>query len=409
MIIQNSYILNKLQTLHYSLLILLILTLPYHIVAPSFSLLLSSLMFIVTAMAREMNIKKLVDEKVLVYLFLFITLIYISTLWSPAKNVFSGEFKATAYGYLNYYFLIPAIYFSDLSEKKLKTLFTFIIISPLIYSVIYFSNSLDLTSIYSTAYRTDGNSHLYVDLFANLFILFSAIFLYIKFLSNVLFKNYLNATVFFLLFFFFSSSLFINDITESRLINITFLILIIYTTVYIMPIKYKLISLLLTAAVSITVLYASSDIRNGFKQIDKVHQANQYEGSWGHRIKLAQYGLEMWKIHPYFGRGPTDVIDKMRELREQNPNDFIDPTLHFHNQHILILVQTGVFGYILFLLFIYYYFKTKIKNPEIHLYKNSTILIFLLIMNGEHYFQMVFTSTFFALLCGLFLAYKNQE
>jgi O-antigen ligase len=140
-----------------------------------------------------------------------------------------------------------------------------------------------------------------------------------------------------------------------------------------------------------------------------VYTDNKYEGSWGHRLKLAEYGINMWLENPIIGRGIVDPVDKMREIKKINPNDFIDPTIHFHNQHILILVQVGLFGYALFLSFFYYFYTLKIKDTEINLLKQTTLLVYFLIMFGEHYLHMIYTSTFFALLIGLFFAYKNQE
>ncbi len=407
--INNKKILHLLQNIQYISIILIVFTLPYFI-APSFSLLLSSLIFLTTMAINNINLRAILKEKTILFLFLFIILTYISALWSPADNIFGGNFRVNINAYLNYFLLIPGIYFSNLAKDKIKFIFTLIIFSPFIYVILYFTNFFGITNIYSYHYNSiTGNYHLYVDLFANIFILFSAIFLYIKFLSNILIQNYKKALFLFIPLCIVSLSLFIDETTISRLINLSFLVSIFFVSIYMISRKQKLAIAVIIGVLSVIYIYTSKDFERGIVELQCTYKSNHYDGSWGHRTKLAQYGINMWLENPYFGRGTVDIIDKMRENKKMHPEDFNDPTIHFHNQHILMLVQVGVFGYILFLIFIYNLFTLKIKDTEVNVYKKVTVIIFLTIMLGEHYLQMEHTSTFFALLVGLFLLYKNQE
>lgn len=394
--------------IQFSLLVLLILTLPYSI-APSFALLLSFLLFIITFIINKIVIQNIVAEKTFLLLFTFILLIYCSTLWSPANDIFGGNFKVSVYGYLNYFFLIPAIYFSNLAIHKINTLFIFIAISPLIYILLYYTNHFGITNIYSEHYLPSGNHHLYVDIFANIFILFSSVLLYIKSLYYLRNKNYKKTLLFFITFLIVSISLFIDKLTISRGVNLAFMISFGFISLYYLSNKQKLFTSILLSTLFVSYISISKDFQQGIHEIKNVCTSNQFEGSWGHRTKLAEYGLEMWLENPLIGRGTVDIIDKMRANKKNHPEDFKDPTIHFHNQHILILVQIGIFGYLIFLAFIYNLYRFKIQNEEINLYKKTTVLIFLVLMFSEHYLEMVHTSTFFALLIGLFLLYKNQE
>jgi O-antigen ligase len=405
----NIKTMQKLQNIQFGLIIILVLTLPYFI-APAFGLLLSVLIFLLTIILNGIDVKTFFKEKTILFLFIFITLTYVSALWSPASNIFGGNFEVNINAYLNYFFLIPGIYFSNLSKEKIKLIFTLIILSPVIYVVLYFTNYLDITHIYSYHYdRVNGNYSLYVDLFANIFLLASSIFLYIKLLKNIIVRNYQKALIIFIPFSIVSLSLFIDETTVSRLINLSFLVSISFVSLYMSPRRLKLLITFIISILSILVILSSDSYNRGITEVQETYQLDKYQGSWGHRIKLAMYGIDMWLENPYFGRGTVDVVEKMREIKKKHPHDFEDPTVHFHNQHILILVQTGIVGYMAFLLFIYNLYRLKIKNIEIDLYKRATIVIFLTVMIGEHYLQMVHTSTFFATLIGLFLLYKNQE
>ena len=247
------------------------------------------------------------------------------------------------------------------------------------------------------------------DLFANLFLLTSSLFLYIKFLNYLLLKEYKKSLIVFPIFLLVALSLFIDEMTVSRLINLTFFISVISISIYMLPKIQKLIIFSIISLLFITYIFNSSSYQKGINEVQETYTENKYEGSWGHRIKLVIYGIDMWLENPYIGRGTDDIVTQMRKIRQENPEDFQDATIHFHNQHVLILVQTGIVGYFFFLMFIYNLYKLKIKNNEINMYKNGIIIVFLLIMCGEHYLQMIHTSTFFALFIGLFIVYKNLE
>ncbi|PHM16517.1 MAG: hypothetical protein CJD30_11145, partial [Sulfuricurvum sp. PD_MW2] len=243
----------------------------------------------------------------------------------------------------------------------------------------------------------------------NLFILLGSILIYIKFIRNIISKNYKNASLLFLLFCLMGISLFLEKEVTSRLISLVWLIAIIFVTFNQIHSKLRLIIAVGIVLLSISYITNSNRFQKGFSEIKNVYVNNKFEGSWGHRLKLAEYGIKMWLENPIIGRGIVDPVDKMREQKKINPNDFKDPTVHFHNQLILILVQVGLLGFTLFLSFFYYFYNLKIKNTEINLFKQTTLLVYFLVMFGEHYLHMIYTSTFFALLIGLFFAYKNQE
>jgi len=397
------------KTIHLFLLGIMVLTIPYYI-APSFLLLLSILLFLITLYTSNIKIQSLLKEKTFLFLFLFLIMTYLSALWSPAEHIFEGNFKVNIMGYLNTFFLMPAIYFSNLSKEKIKILFYLTAISPVIYIITYYTNFFGLSHIISIHYDPlNGNKHLYVDLFANLFIAFSGIFLYIKLFSYFFKQEFKKMFFFLILFGIVTVSIVIYEPSSSRLITLSYGLTLIYITLYNISSKAKIFTLLGSLLLMIFLISTSEGFKKGIHEVEDTYTQQKFEGSWGHRLKLAQYGLQMFTEHPFIGRGTTDIIDKMRENKKNNPEDFHDGTVHFHNQHILILVQVGILGYLLFLIFIYYTYKLKTKNLELNLYKNSIIIMYMILMIGEHYLQWTHTVTFFILIIALFILYIKQE
>lgn len=405
---------NIIEKIQYTLIIIMILSLPYNIIAPRFSLLLSILIFIFASLYPKRSLESLFQHKVILYLFGFILLTYLSVLWTPAKDMFGGNFKVNIYAYLNYFFLIPGIYLSQLDKNKLQYLILFFILSPIIYMIIYYTNFLGLTTIYSYNYWTDTPhiyyTHiLYVDLFANIFLLFSSLFIYIKLINLIMVKKYKYAFLLSLIFLFVSLTLFIDDLTSSRIINLTYLISIAFISSFFFSKKLRYIIIMMFMLLIGVFLLNSSSYQEGFSQLKKSYDSGQHIGSWPIRLNLANYGLKMYTEHPFVGRGITDIIDTMKKVKIEHQSDFVGPYLHFHNQHILILVQVGIIGYIIFLFFIFNYYRVPIKNKEFNLYQKVTILIYFILMCGEHYLQMVHTSTLFALLFAIYISYYQEE
>ena len=405
---------NIIEKIQYTLIIILIFSLPYNIIAPRFTLLLSVLIFVSAFIYPKRSLQSLLQHKVILSLFGFILLTYLSAIWTPAKDIFGGNFKINIYAYLNYFFLIPGIYLAQLNKKKLQYLIISVIFSPIIYLIIYYTNFFGLTQIYSYHYWTNDPTTyythtLYVDLFANIFLLFSSIFLYIKLLVSIKNKNYKYFIILTFLFLSFSASLFIVDLTSSRLMNLAYFSSILFISLYILSTKQKVIFILIFIFMMGLIFSKPNTFTQGIHQATLALEHKHNKGSWSVRVKLANYGLKMWKENPILGRGITDVIDYIKATKAQKPEYFETDVIHFHNQHILILVQVGIIGYLLFSLFSFNYYKLPIKNQEFNLYNKVTILIYFILMCGEHYLQMVHTSTLFALFSAIYISYYQEE
>jgi len=403
---------SKLANFQFGVLLLLLLTSPYYVVAPLFPIFLSSLLFL-SIFTSKPKIQMLFQEKTFLYLFIFVMGIYFSFLWSDAEAIFGGNYLVNFYGFLPFLLIIPGLYFSTISTKNIKILIYTSLLAPLVYIFIYYLNHFNITALYSAHYVNDGSftstKHFYPDLIANLFIALGAIFLYILAFTKLQNREYKLSIPLFILFLIYIVALFIDDLTVSRIIVLALLIALTTTTFYLFSKRTKYI---LTGAIllsSLLFLSTSPTFKAGFEELKEIQTTDHFNGSWGVRVDLLLDGVEMYLEHPFFGRGTADVITHIKEIKAHHPKRSNHIYKHFHNDHILILVQVGIVGYFLFLLFIYSLYTLKIEDKPIYLFKQASIVILLVVMFGEHYLQWIGVSAYYATLIGLFLTYKQRE
>ena len=401
-------ILNKPKTLidniHYGLLIVLILTMPYYI-SNSWIGTLSIFIFLLAIINNKINLKSFLSKKPIVFLMLFIAMSYFSLLWS--ENPLTPLSALKDFNEFKYYILIiPGIYFSNLSQARLFFLFKVIAISPLAYIIIYYLNASGLTSIYSTHYYPEtGYIALYVDLIANIYIYLSALYLYIKLFSSIHTKNKPKVLLYLVLFIFVSISLFIDPTTSSRTINLAFFLFLLAVPLYFFKayIKFIIPISLILFSLTVYLLINSSSFKTGVDELKLAIEKNSYSGSWGYRAGLMVVGYEIFKTSPILGNG-NNVKTITLQIREKKPYLFAHhPLIHFHNEHIVILTKIGIVGYILFLIFLFYLFKLKLSSPEINTYKNIFILSLFIFFFGEQYFTFKATTNAIAVLIALFI------
>jgi len=82
----------------------------------------------------------------------------------------------------------------------------------------------------------------------------------------------------------------------------------------------------------------------------EVLSENKYSGSFGARLYFNVAGFEILSENLFFGMGPEDNINKLKELIIRDQHDKINfETVYasFHSQHMDILTRYGLFGYLL--------------------------------------------------------------
>ena len=91
----------------------------------------------------------------------------------------------------------------------------------------------------------------------------------------------------------------------------------------------------------------------------------KYNSSWGVRANILIVSKEIVKEHPILGMGigntRTEFLIKAKEFQQTG---FFPKLNHLHNGYMQILVETGLLGLLLFLLFIYTLLKLKLQREQ---------------------------------------------
>jgi len=313
-----------------------------------------------------------------------------------------------------YPLLIIAIYFSSFTFAQIKGLLFLMAISSSATVVIYYLNYFGLTHIYGTMlpYNKSGTTDILTHyLVNNFFILYSTIYFYISSLKYFMKKQYKIAFLFIISTTIFFVSLLIDPLTTSRLMILVFLILFVLIPLMYIKTKRMLILLLLPATVSLLYISTSPKIKKGIHTFEIALNQDIFTESWGHRLGYAIVGVKIFKEHILIGRGIADVGERINKFVKKHPKYFIGDNgiRHFHNEHINMLVQVGIIGYTLFIIFFFFFLKMKIDNSFVNKLKYSFFIAFFLVMFGEHYLTIRPISTFFSLFIALLLLYNKRE
>ncbi len=398
-----------LEPLQYMLIVAIVLTLPYWGLHKYFKY-PTIILFLLTLFMGQFDFKNIIKDKVFLSLSAFIIFTYLSVLWTSSNPVFTPECKINLDRFKYYFLLIPTIYSIPLSTKQIKSIFFIMALSPLYTVVIYYLNTLGITHVYSALWSHGESNILTHYLVNNFFILYGAIYFYVLFFDNLMKKQYKTSIFAAFLTVLFFVSMFVDPITTSRLMLLVFFMIIFVVPLFYLKGKHILLVILLSAGLVAVFINTNQSMQKGLNTFSKAISEDEYTGSWGHRLGFAIVGLKIYQENPIMGRGISDVRERTIVFAEENPKYFIgDRGRHFHNEHINILVQVGLIGYFLFLLFIIFFLQLSINDTFLNRLKYAFIFSFLLMMLGEHYLTMKQTSYFFALFIALMLLYHKQE
>jgi O-antigen ligase len=130
--------------------------------------------------------------------------------------------------------------------------------------------------------------------------------------------------------------------------------------------------------------------------------------SLGIRMALNKNYFEIFLKHPVFGVGTGDYKDEYKVINEKSV--YQTNIIHPHNMHMLILVQFGLLGMLVFLsIFMYQiYYSIKIKD-DLQVLRIAFPLFFLVIMTVNWYlytFNTMFLFIFFSAI--LFYHYDKK-
>ncbi len=365
------------------------------------------LILIILVWFIEADYKKLFQgirqSKFLTFLTFFVSFQLISMFWTETSY-------AVSHSYFNNYllwFAVPVLSVS-LKREDLSRVITVFLSAMFISEIIAYG-------MYFELWRVRGHGPEYPSPFMHhgaysIFMAFTALLLlnriYSPLYSN---KEKIVMGIFFLTI---SGNLFIS---LGRIGQIAYAVAILSAGImhFRLRVKTLLLSTLLIAAL-FTAAYQMSPmfqhrIEIAKNDIEKIMNGN-FSSSWGIRTAYIILGVEIIKDHPIIGVGIGDIravtqhyIDNDRVRFSAWVEQFL-PKHQFHNQYLMVMVQSGLIGMLLFLAMFYTLFRLPIVDKET---KQTSILfgiIFMVAFISNPFLLVNETRTLFILFTSIFAA-----
>lgn len=300
------------------------------------------------------NIRQVLSNKMIVYLYIYFLYTYLSLLWT---NDFDHGISVQKV-YREALFYVPLLYIF-LEKKHVKTIFIIMSLSPALYSIyilgIYFS-------FYSGFENSISNPYGYLSyeklsFITSVSIVFSLIFYIFE-------KKLEYKIIYFLIASLSFVGLFINDGRAGKIsLFLTVMTLMFYYYRKIYSSKKITISLLIIFIIFATYCFNSNRVQTGFNELNKAILSGEFQGSWGIRLYMYIVGIEIIEDNYLIGTGTGDSKSQYRKFAKEDNSPYAGFS-HMHNQHIEYLSRYGIIGYSL-LLFSIVYLLYSIRKEKI--------------------------------------------
>jgi len=342
--------------------------------------------------------------KPLLMFILFSIFALLSLFWS---DISGGTYKSI-YKLFFYSLIIPIVMLTTLNNKEkgvvLTAFFIGMFISEILSYAIYFGFFETNTSRHSE-FPVPFMSHIQY----SIFLAIMASLLLIKLFSTyhwrikLFYGLYLSMVV---------GNLFISG---GRTGQFAFFCAVLIVTI--MSFKKKIKAFLISAGILFIVLLTMYNFIGTFHNrinMAKTDLINVYEkqhfcSSWGIRLGSYEIAFDLVKETPLIGHGLFGQNNALNKLIDtQYPKRAcIKNHGDFQNQFLLVLVQFGIIGSILYLAFFWVLFKDQNRDREFQKLKYVFIIVFFIFFISEGLIYQ-FSNALFSLLLALSLNDKNN-
>ena len=345
--------------------------------------------------------KQIKSSKLLLAILFFLSFSILSITWT--EN-FGAGLKGLR---LDLYFFALFVIATSIKKEQIQPIITAFLLGMFISEVIAYGVFFEFWTFKNATVTNPSPFMMHIDY--SVFMAFTSLLL-----LNRLFSNHYELKqklVYGIFFLTVTGNLFLA-IGRTGQVALIAGILVMSIIHFRVTLKSVLISTLLIFSI-FTVTYNVSDtfkmrVAAGVNDIKGISQMN-LNSSWGIRVAYYITTYDILKENPLIGVGLGDFMDETTLALEtmeypyltQETKEFMK-RFHPHNQYLLILLQMGVIGLVLFLYIIYQILKLKIDNPEI---KELSILfatIFFVSCIPEPLLAKQFTIGLFILFIGLF-------
>lgn len=353
---------------YYSLL-LFAFTLPLSKAAISFFIFWFLILAIVKGDYKN-SLEIIKSNKIFLYIALFIGFLYLSLLWTEDFKTASGQVRMFAY-----WIIVPSIVILAKKKWTINILNAFIA-GMLVSEIISYGMYFELWSLNSrgTSYPVPFMYHIHY----SVFLAFTSLILLYRFLfkeATILYK-----IPFFIFFLLTTTNLMLSVGRTGQLAF--FLSLFI---VFFMRYKISVKSFLFSVIIFSIILFGSYNSFQNFKvrvdaaisDVKKIGN-NNFNNSFGIRVLYWKLTIDSLKENPLLGNGIGDFKINTKQMLEkykyEGMNNYSENFLtrfHYHNQYLMIIVQSGLIGFLLMILLLYKLFTLKIEDKEI---KNMSVI-----------------------------------
>jgi len=391
--------------LYYYLILILAFALPLSRAVISIDIALLILVWLIEGDFREKFIK-IKNSKPLIILFIFISLYLTSILWTEHIKDAIRPLRL-----LLYYFVIFIVATSFNPKYTYKVISAFLA-GMFISEIIAYGVFFEFWHFKHASPQDPSPFMLHLEY--SIFLAFASIVL----LNRLISKKYaIKEKIFYSIFFTtVTGNLFL---TMGRTGQVAFIlsIFVLVAMHYKLTIKSILLSTLLIATIS-TIAYNTSNtfksrVETSSNNLNRLLN-NDLNSSLGMRVSFFICVPRIIKDDPLLGVGIGDFHKELKEEINKDKYSYLSGHVRKfvarakpHCQYLMVLLQLGIVGLILFLLFIFYFYKTSILYIKDLETKELAILfmtIFIISFFADAFLMSQFSLALFVLFTGLFLA-----
>lgn len=348
------------------------------------------------------------ETKVFLPLIGFFFLSILSLLWSSEHDVALNELRI-----LSYFFTLFVIA-TSLQAKYIDKVITAFLSGMFISEMIAYGVFFHLWTFKAATPQDPSPFMIHIEY--SVFLAFTSILL----LNRLISKKYplKEKLLFFFFFLTVTGNLFL---TQGRTGQVAYIAAIIVMSIlhFKLSLKSITVSILLLVGIFGTSYTVSKNFHDRALQtqaeINGILHGN-LNSSWGIRVGFWITTFHILEKEPLLGVGIGDYKVSQKDEIQTGHYDYLSAhtkefisTNHPHNQYLLLLLQTGIIGFSLFLYFLYKYFTLTIKDKE---FKQISILfgvIYTVSFLAEPLLIKQFSLSLFILFISLFIAQSISD
>jgi len=383
---------------------LICLSIPYMTYAKAFvNISMIGLFVILIVLCEKHKILEIIQHRYFKVFLIFISFIILFTLFNSSFLVDFSETRKIAQ------IILLIILFSFVNDKRF-----------LIYGFVSgvfissFLSGLNIINYYSNSFEFLMSKSSVEDLFVTqrlylgYFVVISAILLI------YIYQTSINKTKKFLSLFLISYFLFILFLISSRSALLIAFIVIVTTIIYHLKPLYSVLLFVVSVLIFSTIIFTNKNLSSRF-----LYSEDSASTSFFEKIKIHEPRYDIWKFStqifkkekPYFfgiGTFKTQelLVSKYQSMPiEKRKNWFIERNFNTHNQFIDIILSYGIFGFLIFLVFLKEIIKLSYKN----IYSLNLVISLILFLLVENVFHRQLGSFIFALTLVLAFSIINLK